>query len=340
MADSMTRRSLIRAGLGLPALAGSKARAQSNARRQADITVAITVDTRPDWSGPPNFIRSIDEASSVGYHWIETFWPYVARWENNPQGLKDELDKRNLKLETVSNGGGMRTDFVDARQRAGVIEDHLKLIRFLHGFGCDHLKINCGGQQPDPRDRLPVYKEMSVTFNEIGRRMADMGMRFGVHAHLNSSFEIRQDVDTIMELTNPKWVYLVIDTGHTSMAGMDPVKLTHTYSSRIVEYHMKDVLPEHRGGYMGPPRPRLERGQGGGRGQPPPPPSGVNPYIGRRQFFELGKGGVDFPGILAILNERRWKGWMTVELDSTETTAKESCAVSKKYIETVLGLKV
>jgi inosose dehydratase len=66
----------------------------------------------------------------------------------------------------------------------------------------------------------------------------------------------------------------------------------------------------------------------------------VNPYIGRRQFFELGKGGVDFPGILAILKERGWKGWMTVELDSTETTAKESCAVSKKYLETVLRLKV
>jgi hypothetical protein len=55
----------------------------------------------------------------------------VARWENNPQGLKDELDKRSLKLETVSNGAGMRTDFVDPRQRAGVINDHMKLVRFV-----------------------------------------------------------------------------------------------------------------------------------------------------------------------------------------------------------------
>ena len=93
--------------------------------------------------------------------------------------------------------------------------------------------------------------------------------------------------------------------------------------------------PEHRGGYKGPPRP-----EGRGRGQAQPPRPGVNPFVGRRQFFELGKGGVDFPAILAILNERGWKGWMSVELDSTETTAKESCAVSKKYIETVLKLKV
>ena len=60
---------------------------------------------RVDWNGAQNFIRSIDEASAAGYHVIETFWNYVERWEKNPQGLKDELDRRNLKLETVSNGG-------------------------------------------------------------------------------------------------------------------------------------------------------------------------------------------------------------------------------------------
>jgi sugar phosphate isomerase/epimerase len=38
---------------------------------------------------------------------------------------------------------------------------------------------------------------------------------------------------------------------HTTMAGMDPVKLTRDYTSRIIEYHMKDVLPEHKGGYKG-----------------------------------------------------------------------------------------
>jgi hypothetical protein len=42
---------------------------------RANITVGITVDTRPDWNGPENFIRSLQETSEIGYHWIETFWP-------------------------------------------------------------------------------------------------------------------------------------------------------------------------------------------------------------------------------------------------------------------------
>src|SRR6266436_4504520 len=105
--DFLAASSLLPAGLAASAMAAGK----------ADIKVAITVDTRPDWNGPQNFIRSIDEASAVGYHRIETFWNYVERWADNRQGLKDELDKRKLTLETVSNGGRMRVNFIDPRER-------------------------------------------------------------------------------------------------------------------------------------------------------------------------------------------------------------------------------
>ncbi len=339
MHASMSRRAFQSAALTFPAWFASRGLTAS----KADITVGITVDTRPDWSGAPNFIRSIEEASSVGYHWIETFWPYVSRWENKPDELKDILGKLNLKLETVSNSAPMRTDFVDPRQRQGVIEDHMRLVRFIHGFGCDHLKINCGGVRI-PGDETVAYKEMATTFNEIGKRMTDMGMKFGVHAHLNSSFETRQDVDAIMESTNPRNVYLICDTGHVTMAGMDPVKLVRDYISRLIEFHLKDVAPENKGGYKGPPMGRLSRaGRGAGGRGPRQEDQADLPASVRfrdRYFFEMGRGGVDFPAILQVLNDASWKGWFTVELDSTITTAKGSCTVNKEYLERVLKLKV
>ena len=338
MSDVVSRRNFMAAGLASSALFPARGQAAG----KADITVGITVDTRPDWSGPQNFMRSIDEASEVGYHWVETFWPYVSRWEKNPQGLKDELDKRNLKLETVSNSAPMRTDFVDPSQRVGVIEDHMKLVHFIKWFGCDHLKINLGGTRK-PGDEKVAYKEMSTTFNDLGKRMTDLGMKFGIHAHLNSSFETGQDVEAIMELTSPKHVYFICDTGHVTMAGMDPVKLTRDYTSRIIEYHMKDVLPEHKGGYKGPPMGRLAAGSREGRGRAMRQGQNQVPasvQFRDRYFFELGRGGVDFPAILQILNDASWKGWFTVELDSTITTAKGSCTVNKQYLEQVLKLKV
>jgi hypothetical protein len=54
--------------------------------------------------------------------------------------------------------------------------------------------------------------------------------------------------------------FVLVDTGHTTMALMDPVQLTRTYSAQIVEYHLKDVAPERRGRYKGQPdrKPRDE----------------------------------------------------------------------------------
>jgi hypothetical protein len=53
-----------------------------------------------------------------------------------------------------------------------------------------------------------------------------MGMKSSVHPHLGNSLQTKQDTESIMEMTDPKLVNLIVDTGHTTMAGMDPVRLT------------------------------------------------------------------------------------------------------------------
>jgi inosose dehydratase len=289
----------------------------------ADITVGITSNTRPDWAGGENFLKSIREASEVGYHWIETFWPYVSKWENRPEELSGILAKLDLKMETVSNGGDMNTRFQDPTQHKEVIDDHMRLVRFIKKLDCDHLKINCGPANPGGNNPA-IYRNMAAAFNELGRRISDMGIKFGVHHHLWNQYEKREDVDAIMELTDPRHVHMILDTGHTTMAGMDALQLTRDYVSRIIEFHMKDCAPEHRGGYKGPYMPA----------------GSVNTNKDNLIFFPLGKGGVDFPGIKQELDAIGWKGWMTVELDMTATTAKDSSAVSKKYLEEKLGLTV
>ena len=315
MSSRTTRRQFLAVSTGLlaaPLLA-----------KGADITVGITSTTRPDWAGGENFLKSIREASEVGYHWIETFWPYVNRWENRPEELIEIMAKLDLKMETVSNGGDMNTYFQHPAHRKEVIADHMRLVRFIKKLGCDHLKINCG--RANPGGNTPeIYRNMADTFNELGPRISDMGIKFGIHHHLWNQYEKREDVDAVMELTDPRHVNMILDTGHTTMAGMDPLRLTKDYVSRIIEFHMKDCAPKNRGGYKGPP---LERGS-------------VNTNNDNLIFFPLGKGGVDYPGIKKELDSNGWKGWMTVELDMTATTAKHSATISKKYLEDVLKLTV
>jgi inosose dehydratase len=121
--------------------------------------------------------------------------------------------------------------------------------------------------------------------------------------------------------TDPKHVWFVLDTGHISMAGIDPVELTKTLGHRIVEFHMKDVDPSNRGGAKS----RLA----------------VHDAMNNPVFFALGKGGVDFPSIIAHLDKIQWKGFLTVELDSSPGRPPIHAAKqSYQYITNTLKLRV
>lgn len=304
-------------------LATPAAALAAHAAGQAQIPVGITSNTRPEWADAAGFERSLEECSALGYRWIETFWSYLQPWERDPRALVDKLATLGLKMETVSNSGPLNMRFQDPAARSEVVADHMRLVRYIKALGCDHLKINCGPPNAGGNTE-EIYREQAKTFDELGKRISDEGLKFGVHAHLWSQFETPRDVERIFELTNPEHVGFILDTGHTSMAGMDPLALTKKYGHRVLEFHLKDVAPEHRGGYNGPP---LDR-------------TAVNTGPDDLIFFSLGKGGVDFPGILAHLSSIGWKGWFTVELDRAATTAKDDAAKSKRYIEETLSLTV
>ena len=287
--------------------------------------IGITTNTRPGWEN--DFVRSLDESAEVGYRAIETFPKYVQPYFRRPAVLHEMLQSRGLRLETVSNGSGMEMNFVDPQRASKLLEDHMRLVRFIKPFGCKHLKINTGWRSRSGTTDEDL-REMAKRLNDLGRLTMEEGVKLGVHAHLWRELESRHEVETIMDLTEPRYVNLVLDTGHYTMAGMDPIKMTRNYIARIIEFHFKDTKSEYRGGNKG-----------------------LIPRYGERSamleetlkdpiFFELGKGGVDFPAILSILRRNSYQGWITVELDSTLLTPKESAQISKKYLENVLGLKL
>ena len=122
-----------------------------------------------------------------------------------------------------------------------------------------------------------------------------------------------------MQNTDPKSVYFVLDTGHITMAGMNPVELARKLGHRIVEFHMKDVKPENRGGA----KTRLEKMDG----------------MHGPVFLPARQGGVDFPALKAHLDNIRWQGWLTVELDTSPwRPPKESARMSREYLEKSLKI--
>jgi inosose dehydratase len=287
------------------------------AEAEAQYRVGITTNTRGGWE--KDVFLSFREAHEAGYRYVESFVDYFGDYLDKPEELLRKTEAIGVRFDTVSNGGRMEMHFEDVARHEKILEQHMRLVRFIKRLGCDHLKINTGPRRPDGTTDQDL-KNMAVVFNILGQRISAEGMKFGVHAHMWTQLENRREIDALLGATDPRHVWFVLDTGHVTMAGIDPVELTRTLGHRIIEFHFKDTKPEHRGGA----KKRL------------PPNDAMKDPI----FFELGKGGVDFPGIKARLDEIGWRGWLTVELDSSPyRPPKESARISKNYVENTLGIK-
>jgi len=280
--------------------------------------IGITTNTRGGWE--KDVFLSFREAREVGYSNVESFIHYFVDYWEKPKELQKKIDDIGVNFVTISNGSPLEMHFEDPAKHEQIYKDHIKLVRFIKNFGCKHLKINLGPRRPEGTTDEDL-KHIAKALGELGRRISDEGLKFAPHAHMWSQFENRREIDFVMQNTDPKHVYFVLDTGHITMAGIDPVELARKLGHRIVEFHMKDTKPENRGGA----KTRLAKMDG----------------FNDPCFFPLGNGGVDFPAIKAHLDSIGWQGWLTVELDTSPwRPPKESARISREYLEKTLKLKV
>ncbi len=136
---------------------------------------------------------------------------------------------------------------------AELVTDMVAFARdFLAPCGCNHWKTNLGGRpaQGPSDDQL---KKLADTLNEIGRQTIAHGVRLGPHPHIWGPMEREHEFRRVMELTDPRYVWLTLDTGHNVLGGMDVVQIVKDYLPRIAEFHLKDTYAKYRGNTVTPP---------------------------------------------------------------------------------------
>jgi sugar phosphate isomerase/epimerase len=297
-------------------LAASLATAAANAAT-SNYRIGITSNTRGGWE--KDVWLSFREAHEVGYRWVESFIHYFGDYfDQKPAELQKRVEDIGVRFVTISNGGPLEMHFEDPARHSKLLDDHLKLGRFIRKLGCSHLKINLGPRRPNGTTDDDL-SNMSAVLEQLGRKLLEEGIKLAIHAHMWSQFENRREIDYVLSHTDPKHVFFVLDTGHITMAGIDPVELARKLGHRILEFHMKDTAPEHRGGA----KTRLDRPD----------------MMAAPPFFPLGKGGVDFPALKRHLDSIGWNGFLTVELDSSPAVPpKESARISLAYLRDTLRL--
>lgn len=271
-----------------------------------------------EWN--PSFEETIPQIGQLGFAGIEPFRNAIQKYEADPAVMKTQLDAAGLTLITCSSHPAvMSTDFLDPIKADQTISDHVTFARsFLRYFNCDHFKISLGPRRGDTPMTSDQLKQMAKTLNAIGEQTIDVGVRLAPHPLIGSPLEREPEVRAIMELTNPRYVWLTTDTGHLTLGGMDPVKIISDYFPRIAEVHLKDTDAKYRG-WKGPS------------------------YRDPRPYRTMGAnnaGGVDLPAVYKILTDRGYIGWCSLDIDGTDLDGKTAdiAAANEKYLIEVLGV--
>ena len=250
------------------------------------------------WGG--NDAQAIDDIASLGFAGIQLRANVIPRYES--AALRDLLAKRNLALVALSSGAvTLRAESDDN----AMIEQHVARARYLRDAGGLFLQVTDEKPAGRPFTAADITR-LGRLLTEIGRRTADLGIPLGYHNHMGTIGEKPDDVDRILDASDPAFVRFELDIAHYHQGGGNPAAAIRRHARRLVFLHIKDVEPT---------------------------PSGY-------RFVELGRGRVNIKSVLAALGDMDFDGWCVIELDGVPPsdpprTAKECAMISKRYLESI-----
>jgi len=260
------------------------------------------------WGGADR--QAIDDISSLGYAGIQMRNNAVTDFK--PDELLGLLQQHNLKFVALSSGELNIDPAVQSQQ----LDMHVSNARFVKAVDGLYLQI-LDQLKPYPRKVMPdECLRLGKLLTELGKRVSDVGVKLGYHNHMNSISEHPENLQRVMDASDPRYVGLELDTAHYVAGGGDPADAILHYRDRLLFLHLKDVVDV------------------------PPDTAGAKyPF----KFVELGRGRVNLPAVMDALRKTKFNGWAIVELDrvpDNSHTPKECAAISKEYLQNNLHVMV
>ncbi|MCY3865162.1 MAG: TIM barrel protein [Chloroflexi bacterium] len=252
-----------------------------------------------------DYARVLDEIAASGYAGAELGdWGFMP---TDPAELRAELDRRGLKML----GSWVNVNFQDPDRHEESTEACLRTAKLLAAVGgLEALvvlgpdpytnpmrSLNSGRITPDMSLDEDGWRVFAQGTDAAARRVMDeTGLRSVLHHHTGTWIETPDETERLLDMTNADIVGLVFDTGHWAFGGGDPLAGIRQFADRIWYVHFKDHDPAvHE-------QSRIHQWDG--------PQS-----VGKGIFPELGRGDVDFPGVLQELEKIGYDSWIVVEQD-------------------------
>jgi inosose dehydratase len=280
-------------------------------------------------ASPAPFGQVLDEMRATGYDGTELGdWGFMP---TEPTALARELATRQLQLL----GAFVPVPLATADAHAGGIEVAVRTAQLMRDAGASDafivLSDDNAAVAARERGAGRITREQSLsedqwaTFADGANRLAAAvddraGLRTVFHPHCGGYVETPWEIDELMARSDDTLLGLVLDTGHISYGGGDPLEVLQRHAARVWHVHFKDCDPHI-----------ANRARSGGLGYL----AAVREHL----FCELGHGGVDFPSVIAALHGLNYTGWIVVEQDvfPGHGTPSDSARRTREYLRR-LGL--
>ena len=194
----------------------------------------------------------------------------------------------------------------DAAAEMAAMRPHLELLRAM---GCDVLILAetsnaVHGRQDVPLSRRPVlgpadWPSFAARMTSLSDMVRAEGMRIAYHHHMGTVIQTESEIDRLMAATGDS-LALLLDSGHATFAGADPVALARRHLGRIAHVHCKDVRADVMAKVLADDASFLDSVVAG-------------------VFTVPGDGCVDFAALLAALPG--YAGWLVIEAEQDPARA-------------------
>ena len=204
--------------------------------------IAWTNDDMPDLGAENTFEQCVSEMALAGFTGSEI----GNKYPKEVDVLKHKLDVRGMRICNAWFSSLLLSEGYEA-----TIEAFVKHRDFLHALGAKVIGASEQGNSIQGKSvsifgEKPVYTDeqwelIAKGFNKMGELAREKDMYFTVHHHMGTGVQTAEEIDKLMEITDPNLVYLLFDTGHLSFSGEDVVGVLKKYVNRIKHVHLKDI---------------------------------------------------------------------------------------------------
>jgi inosose dehydratase len=260
-----------------------------------------TNDDLPELGENNSLETCLSEAKLAGYEGVEL----GRKFPRDAAVLGPIL--KNHKLTLVSGWYSARLLERSVEDEIKAMRAHADLLRKLNSKVMVFCEVSrcVHGDRKIPLSKRPKlaekeWKGFCERLDAVARELEKQGLKMAYHHHMGTVIQAEDEVDRMMDAT--KNVGLLLDTGHLTFAGGEPLRALKRHAKRIVHVHCKDIRKD-----------KLARAKKQDL-------SFLDAVLGD-VFAVPGDGSIDFAPLLQGLARADYQDWLVVEADQDPAKA-------------------